>query len=65
MSLIADVVFASATAALAHFGVSYDAPEREQPQLERTVARSKAAKTQPAPLKAEDCPDKRATLHRI
>ena len=65
MSLIADVVFASATVAFAHFGVSYEAPERTQPQAERTVVRSKVRKSEPAPLLADDCPDKKATLHRI
>ena len=65
MSLIADVVFASAAAAFAHFGVSYDVPEREQPQAERTVVRSTVKKAQPSPLKAEDCPDRKPTIHRI
>jgi glutathione S-transferase len=65
MSLIADVVFASAAAAFAHFGVSYDVPEREQPRAERTVARTKARRAEPMPLKVEDCPEKRAAIHRI
>lgn len=65
MSLVADVVFASAAAAFAHFGVTYDAPEREQPQVERTVARSKVKKAQPAPVQADDCPDRKALVHSI
>ncbi|HYG26790.1 MAG TPA: hypothetical protein VD906_07775 [Caulobacteraceae bacterium] len=65
MSLIADVVFASAAAAFAHFGVSYDVPERAQPQAERTVVRSTVRKVQPAPVREEDCPEKKPALHRI
>ena len=64
MSLIADVVFVSAAAALAHFGVDYDAPER-QPQAERTVARTQVRKVTPAaPAKSLDCVDKHPALLR-
>lgn len=70
MSLIADIVVTSATAAFAHFGFTLDVPDREPPQVERTVARTPVKKPEPEPVVAkpakavDDCPDKTAQLHR-
>ncbi|HEX6858940.1 MAG TPA: hypothetical protein VF138_01895 [Caulobacteraceae bacterium] len=66
VSLIADVVFVSAAAAFAHFGVTYDVPDRQQPETQRTVARTQVKK-QPAAQAAppSDCPDKAQPLHRV
>ncbi len=50
MSIIADIVVTSATAAFAHFGVTMDAPERHPAPVERTVTRSQSARPQPQSL---------------
>lgn len=65
MSLIADIVVSSAAAAFAHFGVTLEVPGREPARPERTVARTQVRKSEAAPLKPEDCPDKQALVHRI
>ena len=65
MSLIADIVVSSAAAAFAHFGLTVDVPDREPAKAERTVARTQPEKPKPAPLKAADCPEEQAKLHRI
>ena len=66
MSLIADIVVSSATAAFAHFGLTVDVPDREPPKVERTVARTPVKKPEPIAAKAADCPEQQAAnLHRI
>ena len=66
MSLIADIVVSSATAAFAHFGLTVDVPDREPAKAERTIARTPVKKPEPLVAKSSDCPEEQAAkLHRI
>lgn len=66
MDALADLMFALTCAAFAHFGVSVEMPEREQPQVQRTVARVQAPKPAAvAKARTGECPEKTAKVHRI